>query len=169
MNTSEVVTGAGNYTGQPKDKVRFVQDATNIIDLRIKAKRRSQNKMSDIHEGEVESWNMATATLKRLSFLLDKCSACAQSGDFVGWENALLDLRRKLYPFMEKDDFEWINQKFSSLPKNWILPNGKIDRQHYQKVYNTFDEVEMKFSEVMKLKGLLMPKPIDTGKAVTQM
>ena len=120
-------------------------------------------------EGEKETWNMATATLQRFDFLLKQCSAFSQTGQMLKWKNTLMDLRRNLYPFMSDTEFKEVNEKFNGLPKGWVMANGKTHPDHFNKVNQTFDEIYMLFISTMKKKGLLMPKPVDSGKAVIEM
>jgi len=118
---------------------------------------------------EQETWNMATATLKRFDFLLKQSSMMAQTQNLSGWFNVLMDLRRNIYPFIPNTEWKEVKKKFESLPKDWRLINGKVHPNHFVKVNQTFDEIYMIFIKVMKSKGLLMPKSIDTSKAVIQM
>lgn len=120
-------------------------------------------------EGEKETWNMATATLQRFDFQLKQSSLFAQTGQLLHWKNCLMDLRRNLFPFMTPKQFEEITEKFNSIPKNWISPNGKVFPIYYAEVNKTFDEIFMAFIEIMKAKGLLMPKTMDSGKAIIDM
>jgi len=120
-------------------------------------------------EGEKESWNMANATLQRFDFLLKQCSAFSQTGQLLNWKNCLMDIRRNLYPFMGKTEFDDVTTKFNSVPKSWRGINGKINPKDYAKVNEIFDEIYMVFIKVMKSKGLLMPKTIDSGKSVIEM
>jgi hypothetical protein len=76
-----------------------------------------------------------------------------------------MDLRRNLYPFMEKQEFEEIEKKFQSLPKGWNSFN-KVRSIDYPIVNKTFDEVYMIFIETMKSKGLLIPKSTDVRRAI---
>ena len=120
-------------------------------------------------QGEQESWNMANATLQRFDFLLKQCSVFSQTGNLLRWKNCLMDLRRNLYPFMGNKEFDDITEKFNSLPQGWISPNGKSNPKTFSQVNQLFDEIYMVFIKVMKSKGLLMPKTIDSGKAVIEM
>ncbi|MHA1201355.1 MAG: hypothetical protein ACTSQ4_02385 [Candidatus Heimdallarchaeaceae archaeon] len=120
-------------------------------------------------ESEMESWNMATATLQRFDFILKQCSLSAQTGQLVQWKNCLMDLRRNLYPFMTTTEFEEVNKKFESLPSNWINGGGNVSPQNFSNVNQIFDEIYMIFISVMKKKGLLMPKTVDSGRAVLEM
>lgn len=115
-----------------------------------------------------ESWNMATATLQRLDRLLNQCSLSAQSGNLFGWFNTLMDLRRNLFPFMDKENFGIVENKLKSIPKGWAL-GGRVSPTNYAIVNQCFDEVFMIFIQTMKDKGLLMPKTIDTRKSVLEM
>ncbi len=120
-------------------------------------------------EGEKETWNMATATLQRFDFLLKQSSSFSQTGQLILWKNCLMDIRRNLFPFMTTPEFDDATKKFGSLPKDWISVNGKINPANYAEVNKTFDEIYMQFISIMKKKGLLMPKTIDSGKAVIEM
>ena len=120
-------------------------------------------------EGEKESWNMANATQKRFDFLLKQCSWFSQTGQLLGWKNCLMDLRRNLYPFMTSTEFEEIKKEFDSLPDGWLFHNGRPNSKHFSEVNQTFDGIYMMFIKIMKKKGLLMPKTIDSGKAVIDM
>lgn len=115
---------------------------------------------------EQETWNMATATLQRFDMLLKQSSMMAQSHDLLGWFNVLMDIRRNLYPFMPDADWTSVKEKFESLPTNWRLPNNRVHPDHFATINQTFDEIYLIFIKVMKSKGLLMPKSIDTSKAV---
>jgi len=112
---------------------------------------------------------MATATLKRFDSLLKQCSLHAQTGNLLNWKNSLMDLRRNLSSFMPPEDFKEVTDKFNSLPERWIASNGKPNPRTYATVNKTFDDIYIIFIKVMRAKGLLMPKPIDTGKAVIEM
>ena len=114
-----------------------------------------------------EAWNMATATLKRLSWLLDQSSIAAQTGNLGRWCDILMDLRRNLSPFMERKTYNIVMEKFNSLPNKWRLPNGRYSE--YQKVNKILDEIFIIFITLMKKNGLLMPKAIDSGKSIIEM
>lgn len=118
---------------------------------------------------EQETWNMATATLKRFDLLLKQSSFMAQTGNLPGWFHVLMDLRRNIYPFMPKSDWENLGKKFNSLPKGWKLPQNRIRNQDFAKISQTFDEIYMLIIKTMKDKGLLMPKALDTSEAIIQM
>lgn len=115
---------------------------------------------------EQETWNMATATLQRFDVLLKQSSMMAQTHDLIGWFNVLMDIRRNLYPFMPDGDWNKVKEKFESLPLDWRLPYNRVHPDHFAAVNKTFDEIYLIFIKVMKAKGLLMPKSIDTSKAV---
>lgn len=115
---------------------------------------------------EQETWNMATATLKRFDLLLRQSSMMAQTQNLVGWFNVLMDLRRNIYPFAPDKEWEEVEEKFASLPKNWRIMNNRVHPDHFVLVNKLFDEIYMSFIKIMKQKGLLMPKSIDTSKAV---
>lgn len=118
---------------------------------------------------EEETWNMATATLKRFDFLLKQSSLMAQTHNLVGWFGVLMDLRRNIFPFTPEKEWEKVEEKFSELPKDWRLVTGRVHPDHFVKVNKIFDEIYMIFIKIMKDKGLLMPKTLDTSKAVIQM
>ncbi len=118
---------------------------------------------------EVESWNMATATLQRFDFLLKRSSFLAQTGRLEDWKRCLMDLRRNLFPFMTTTEFQEATKKFDSLPPGWVYPNGKLNPKTSARVNQIFDQMYMMFISIMKKKGLLMPKAIDSGKAVIEM
>ena len=118
---------------------------------------------------EQETWNMATATLKRFDFLLKQFSLMAQTKNLPGCFTIIMDLRRNLVAFMPEKEFEEADNKLNSLPKGWNTHNGKILPEHFAKINQTLDEVYMVYIKTMKAKGLLMPKSIDTSKAVIQM
>ncbi len=119
--------------------------------------------------GEKESWNMANATLQRFDSILKRSSILAQTGRLEDWKRCLMDLRRNLFPFMTTKEFDEINEKFNSLPIGWVYPNGQLNSKTSAKVNQIFDEMYMLFISIMKKKGLLMPKTIDSGKAVIEM
>lgn len=112
-----------------------------------------------------ESWNMATATLQRLNNLLIQSSMFAQSGNLNGWFRVLMDIRRNLYPFMDKTEFDKVEEKFKILPTNWNK-QGTIKPSDYPIINKIFDEVYMIFIDTMKSKGLLMPKSSDVNRAI---
>ncbi len=85
------------------------------------------------------------------------------------WFNVLMDLRRNLYPFLEKKDFDDVETKLKSLPKGWIIPGNRVHPSHFSSVHKIFDESYLIFIKCMKEKGLLMPKPIDTSKSIMEM
>lgn len=118
---------------------------------------------------EQETWNMATATLKRFDFLLKQSSMASQTGNLIAWFGVLMDIRRNIYPFVPDKEWEKIEEKFKSLPKDWRMLNGIVHPKHFSIVNKTFDEIYMLFIKVMKDKGLLMPKSIDSSKAVIEM
>lgn len=118
---------------------------------------------------EQETWNMATATLKRFDFLLKQSSMMAQTHNLIGWFDVIMDIRRNIYPFMPNKEWEEVETKLSSLPENWRMLNGRVHPESYVKVNKIFDEVYMIFIKTMKSKGLLMPKSIDSSKAVIDM
>ncbi len=118
---------------------------------------------------EQETWNMASATLKRFDFLLKQSSIMAQTGNLPGWFNVIMDLRRNLFPFIPEKQWGEVEKKLKSLPSNWRNVNNQIDPQYFSQVNRIFDEVYMIFIKTMKEKGLLMPKSIDSSKAVIQM
>lgn len=115
-----------------------------------------------------ESWNMATATLQRLNWLLNQSSILAQSGNLIGWFQVLMDLRRNLHPFMEEKDFKEAEEKLRALPEKWKY-YGKVSPANYPIVNEILDKVFIIFIDTMKNKGLLMPKPIDVRKSVIEM
>ena len=119
--------------------------------------------------GEKETWNMATATLKRFDFLLKQSSVHSQRGDLISWKATLMDMRRNLYAFMTDKEFDEVNEKFESIPNNWRLGNGAINKKLFPETNQIFDEIYMFFIKIMKEKGLLMPKTKDSGKAVIEM
>ncbi len=112
---------------------------------------------------------MATATLKRFDMLLKQSSMMAQMGNLTGWFRVLMDLRRNIYPFVPDTEWGEIEKKFNELPKGWRISNDKVSPDHYSKVHRTLDEIYMDYIKVMKSKGLLMPKSLDTSKSVIQM
>ena len=112
---------------------------------------------------------MASATLKRFDFLLKQSSMMAQTHNLIGWFNVLMDLRRNIYPFVPDKEWKEVEKKFKELPKDWRMTNGRVHPDHFAKVNQTFDEIYMMFIKTMKSKGLLMPKSIDTSKAVLDM
>ncbi len=118
---------------------------------------------------EEETWNMATATLKRFDMLLKQSSFMAQTGNLIGWFRVLMDLRRNIYPFVPNKEWEEIEDKFKELPSGWRLSNDKVNPDNFSIVHKTFDEIYMNYIKVMKSKGLLMPKSLDTSKSVIQM
>lgn len=118
---------------------------------------------------EQETWNMATATLKRFDFLLKQNSMASQTGNLVEWFNVLMDLRRNLYPFLPEKEWEEVKTKFEELPGDWRIPNGRVHPLRYAQVNKTFDEIYMIFIKTMKSKGLLMPKSLDSSKSVIEM
>ncbi len=120
-------------------------------------------------EGEKETWNMANATLQRFDYTLKQSSFFAQTGRLIDWKKCLMDLRRNLYPFMTTKEYGDTEEKFNSLPKGWIHQNGQINNKYFAKVNKIFDEIYMMFILIMKKKGLLMPKTVDSGKAVIDM
>lgn len=115
---------------------------------------------------EQETWNMATATLQRFDFLLKQSSMMAQTHDLVGWFIVLMDIRRNIAAFIPEKEWGEVEDKFKSLPKDWRIPNNRVHPDHYAIVNKTFDEIYIIFIKVMKSKGLLMPKSIDTSKSV---
>ena len=121
------------------------------------------------YKGETEAWNMATATLQRFDTLLRLSSYHSQNNDIDSWLQVLFDLRRNIYPFMEEEDFKDLTQNFNSLNFDWHLANGAVNPIHHQKVYQTLDQIYLIIIKVMKEKSLLMPKPIDIGRAITGM
>ncbi len=120
-------------------------------------------------EGEKETWNMANATLQRFDSILKQSSYFSQTGQIKAWKNCLMDLRRNLYPFMTQKEIDWINFKFMFLPKGWVGGYGSPKPIHVAQVSETFDEIYMGCLSIMKKKGLLMPKTIDSGKSVIEM
>lgn len=120
-------------------------------------------------EGEKESWNMANATLQRFDILLKQSSFYAQTGQLLLWKNCLMDIRRNLYPFMSSTQFKECTDKLNELPSGWAGYDGVINKTLYPKVNKIFDDVFMLFIDIMKKKGLLMPKTIDSTKAVIEM
>ncbi len=118
---------------------------------------------------DVESWNMADATLKRFDNILKQSSYLSQTGRLEEWKRNLMDLRRNLFPFMTQTEFDDATKRFNSLPKLWVYPNGKLNPKTSAKVNQIFDDMYMMFLTIMKKKGLLMPKTVDSGKAVIEM
>ncbi len=112
---------------------------------------------------------MATATLKRFDMLLKQSSVMAQIGNLNGWFKVLMDLRRNIYPFVPEKEWGEIEAKFKGLPNGWRLSSDKVHPKHFLVVNQTFDEIYMDYIKVMKSKGLLMPKSLDTSKSVIQM
>lgn len=112
---------------------------------------------------------MATATLKRFDFLLKQNSMMAQTHNLIGWFNVLMDLRRNLIPFMPNEEFLESEKKFAAFPRNWRLPNERVHPECYAEVHKLLDEIYIIYLTTMKKKGLLMPKSIDTSKAVIEM
>lgn len=111
---------------------------------------------------------MANATLKRLDNLLRQSSVYSQTSQLFKWKNCLMDLRRNIYPFLSETEVTNVDTKFASLDPNWYR-NGRVSPRHYTKANKLFDEIYIIFITVMKKKGLLMPKTVDSGKAVIEM
>ena len=93
----------------------------------------------------------------------------AQTGNLPGWFNVIMDLRRNLYPFIPEKEWESVETKLKSLPDGWRSIDNQINPKNFAEVNRIFDEVYMIFIDTMKKKGLLMPKSIDSSKAVIQM
>lgn len=123
--------------------------------------------MSD-NMSPTESWNMATATLQRLSRLLDQSSYMAQNQNLTGWFIVILDLRRNLIPFMNDTELKDIKEKIDGLPNNWIV-GGKVDLKYFIQVNKTLDEIYIVLYTCMKRCGLLMPKQQDANRAIIDM
>lgn len=111
-----------------------------------------------------ETWNMATATMQRFNNLLLQSSIASQQGNLNAWFNILMDLRRNLFPFMSDTIYKQVTKKLNALPKDW-----RYNKISFPLVNKTFDELYMIFIKIMKDKGLLMPKTLDTTKAVIDM
>ena len=92
------------------------------------------------YETPQESWNMATATMKRLDRILIFCSFHVQNDDLKNWFNCILDLRRNLIPFLDKEDLDKIEEKLKELPSGWNA-STKTKPVFYGKVFQTLDEV----------------------------
>ena len=118
---------------------------------------------------EEETWNMATATMKRLDFLLRQSSYFSQSLNLVSWFHTLMDLRRNLYPFMGDTIEKEVDEKLKEIPGDWRATQSRVNPAHFSKVNQIFDELYIIFIKLMKAKGLLMPKAVDAGKAVIEM
>jgi len=114
-----------------------------------------------------ESWNMATATMKRLDRTLTLCSIYATGNDLNNWFNYLLDLRRNLIPFLDKEELEEVENKLNTLPNRWNLKH--IKPVLTPQVYKILDEVYIILYTCMKAKGLLLPKASDPRRAVIEM
>lgn len=112
-----------------------------------------------------ESWNMATATMQRLHRLLVQSSFYAQTGDLIRWFKVIMDLRRNLYPFFEENEFKEIEKKLKQLPTDWNK-YGVVKSADYSKVNQIFDDIYMKYMQVMKARGLLLPRARDASRAV---
>ena len=125
--------------------------------------------MSD--NGPVETWNMATETLKRISTLLDLCSFHFQNKSYIGVYETMLDLRRNLSAFLEDNEFEEVNKLFNRLPMNWRSKTNKngIIPLHYIAVVTVLDEIYIYFIRKMKKKGILMPQTLDKNKSIIGM
>jgi len=115
-----------------------------------------------------ESWNMATATMKRFDRTLIFCSFYAQQNDLKNWFNVLLDLRRNLIPFLDEEDKANVESKLNSLPKGWNV-GSRIKPQCYGDVAKTLDEVYIIMYCCMRKKGLLLPKSVDSSRSIIEM
>lgn len=93
----------------------------------------------------------------------------AQTHDLIGWFGVLMDLRRNLYPFIPDKEWGEVKDKFNSLPTGWRMKNGGINKKYFPQVNRILDEIYMIFIKIMKSKGLLMPRTIDSSKAVIEM
>lgn len=124
--------------------------------------------MSDYNKetGNEGNWNMAIATLQRLSRLLDSCAMFSQSEDFINWFKSLFILRRHLMPFMKPDERTSSQEDFNKLPKGWRLNGNRINPIHTSSVHKLLDEVEIRYLTIMKREGLLMPKSDDPNFAI---
>ena len=125
--------------------------------------------MAEYNEGDKETWNMAQATLKRLNGLLNMSSYAEQKKDMDMWFGIIMDIRRNLAPFLKDTEFKEVTEKLSGLPNRWRLNVNRVNPQHYVVVHKTLDEVYIIFINCMKDKGLLMPKPLDSGKSIIGM
>lgn len=117
-----------------------------------------------VQDNSTETWNMATATMKRFNNLLLQCSLASQQGDIILWFNVLMDLRRNLFPFMTSEIYDEVTTKLKSLPNDW-----RHNTKRFAIVNQTFDELYMIFIKVMKDKGLLMPETKDITKSIIDM
>ncbi len=121
------------------------------------------------NETPQEAWNMADATLKRLSRILDQSSFYSQSGNLVSWFHAIMDLRRNLFPFMTEKEFEEAEKKLKEIPKGWVLIGNKVRPDCFLKVNQILNETFMFLYKIMKVNGLLMPKAKDVRKSILDM
>jgi len=127
--------------------------------------------MISMAEGELETWNMAMETMKRLSLLLNLCTTSFQDGNMIDLYNYLCNLKRNLAPFLDDKEFEELNNLFQKLPQGWSSkknPNGTIPK-YYNQVYSIFDEVYIFCGRQMKKKGILMPEGINKNRAILGM
>ncbi len=125
--------------------------------------------MSEYSRGEKESWNMANATLKRLSDLMTLCSIHAQHQQFGKWYLALMDLKRNMSPFLEDDEEKDLMTILNQLPKGWTQALNNYDADVTPQIHKAFDKIYISLVRHMKTKGLLMPKTVDANKAITGM
>ena len=88
--------------------------------------------------------------------------------DLNNWLNTLLDLRRNLIPFLSEEECKKIEEKLNSLPDKFNS-SSKIKPQFFGKVSKTLDEIYIILYCCMKTKGLLLPKAIDSSKAIIEM
>lgn len=121
-------------------------------------------------QGEIETWNMATETMKRLSTLLNFATVSFQTGDMLELYHYLCNLKRNLAPFLNNKEFEELTNLFNELPSNWNSKKGKgIIPEYYNEVYNIFDKIYIFCNRKMKQKGILMPEAINKSRAIVGM
>ena len=123
--------------------------------------------MGDDHTPQ-EAWNMATATMKRFDRILTFCSFYAQQNDLQNWFSCIMDLRRNLIPFLEKEELVVVEKKLNTLPLGWNN-STKVRPNIYGTVSKILDEVYIILYCCMKNKGLLMPKAVDIRKSIIEM
>ncbi len=111
-------------------------------------------------------FNMAIATLENMQKILYYIDTCSIKGDFFGWNEGLMTLRRSISPFITGEDLKEIDKKFNDLNKtHWMYRTEKkklrVIPGQIGRVYSELDALTIFQRGAMNKAGLLMPKSDD--------
>jgi hypothetical protein len=131
--------------------------------------------MSDYSEKDTD-WNFALAYLKRLDVLLQQCNYFKSISDYDNWLLSINSVHDEIFPRLEVvkkrdgtlvcDEFKEADALFDKA-KNIIYYSrkGNVDSWLIRK---TLSDYERFLREVLRKRGMDMPKKLDPGHSLLQ-